>query len=348
MRTVTIQKVVCYSLMALLALIILPAYSAKCKIMFLGDSVTEALDTKQCFRFYLWQKLKEEGYTVLDKGNTWGTETAEVDVDFVGDLYGTWGQKNFASGWDTDHASYWGALVEEIVKGGLPKGRKGNITDWADKYKPDMTLIHLGTNDQRIKQSAQSTLDDFDKIINTLRKANPNAVILVAKIVPSKNSGHRELFQSLNDKLDAWGQELNTPNSPVVIVDQWKNFEAGKHLKDTYHTNVEGAKLMSDVWWASLKPFLNKAAIYSRKGGGDGFYGNFGVTIRALEDHLELTGLSNGTNLILRNLDGTVLFRGKSESGSFFSISTQSLPASLSILEIRNTRFLKLFKVRVN
>ncbi len=110
------------------------------KIMCLGDSISEGINTSTTYRSYLYFDLKKAGYK----------------FDFVGVNRGTCGSidEGDKNGWDSDHCSYFSARASEILGGNMPKNRcspagSGNLRTWAPALKPDIAIVHLGTNDCR-------------------------------------------------------------------------------------------------------------------------------------------------------------------------------------------------------
>jgi lysophospholipase L1-like esterase len=215
----------------------------KHKIMCLGDSITESEKRENSWRYMLVQKLYEEGY----KGT----------FDMVGRNSGF--RNNPDTDWDSEHCGYYSARADQLLNGGLPRGRQdhGCIKDWAPKYKPDIALIHLGTNDSRAGQSPESTLKDIGDIIGHLRSAVPDVKIVVAQIIPIGVESAEEVGRDLNSKIPAWAESISTVQSPVVVVDMHADMEVGRDL-GKYHPFGDGSKKMAYKWYAAIKPWLDQ------------------------------------------------------------------------------------------
>ena len=107
----------------------------------LGDSITEAANDPAglmpSYRRDLWADLQAANY----------------DVDFVGSRAGVYDKSNQPAGehnppgsFDKDHEGHWGWRVDEILSG-RPASYPGDLTQWAGSHRPDVVLMHLGTND---------------------------------------------------------------------------------------------------------------------------------------------------------------------------------------------------------
>lgn len=212
------------------------------KIMCLGDSITESENRENSWRYMLVQKLYDEGY--------------EGKFDMVGRNSGF--RNNPDTDWDSEHCGYYSARADQLLNGGLPRGRgdHGSIKDWATNYQPDIALIHLGTNDSRGGQSPESTLEDISGIIDHLRLAVPDVKIVVAQIIPIGKPSAEETAQALNAKIPAWAESISTKQSPVEVVDLHSDIVIGRDLK-TYHPFGEGSQKMADRWYAAIEKWLD-------------------------------------------------------------------------------------------
>ncbi len=65
-------------------------------------------------------------------------------------------------------------------------GVDGNnsIDEWLGIFAPDTIIIHLGTNDMQQGQSAESTRDDINGLLDIVYVERPNATIFLANVIP--------------------------------------------------------------------------------------------------------------------------------------------------------------------
>lgn len=207
------------------------ALQAKVKIMPLGDSITQGNRANVSYRRPLWKLLQSQGYA----------------VDFVGSLKTLQDGEAPVKDFDLDHEGHWGWRVDEI----LPQ-----LDGWAKATKPDIALIHLGTNDIAQQQDLKETVAELKQVIAKLRSANPKVRVLLAQIIPLQGSAVQ--CKEFNRLLQALTRQTSTQQSPVVAVDQFTGFQAepGKDTYDGAHPNAIGEQKMSQRWLNALKPFL--------------------------------------------------------------------------------------------
>ena len=213
------------------------ADGGKIKILPLGDSITCASPYKLSYRYPLWQHLVDAGKQV----QFIGSQTKKGNGSRSWDTYK--GQRfpeanEGHSGWRADQ-----------ILDGLPNGEKG-LDHWIRGYRPDIALIHLGTNDVYQKQSPESTRDEIEQIITKLRLKNPNIKILLAKIIPMRTNNN---VPRLNQLLARLAIKLNKSSSPVMSVDMYSGFSINTDMqKDKIHPNAKGEKKMAKRWFDAL------------------------------------------------------------------------------------------------
>ena len=202
------------------------------KIMPLGDSITQGEGGFDSYRRALWLMLQKSG----------------AKVDFVGSM-----KMNFPdseplhSDFDMDHEGHWGWKADEIL---------AQLDGWARKFRPDVVLVHLGSNDIFRREPHDETVAELAEIIATLRKHNPRVKILVATLISVADPGGDELISELNDLLPAMVKRLTTPESPVILVDQYEGFDPYRDTYDRIHPNEAGAKKMARKWLEAIASAL--------------------------------------------------------------------------------------------
>lgn len=229
------------------------------KIMAIGDSTTAST----CWRAMLWVTL-----------NT----NHAGHFDFVG----THQSDNACSpaGYDQDNEAYGSSLLSEAVSGTFANDRKcqpaaasGSCPSMADfdaaftLVRPDVALIHYGTNDVWNNVPTDQIMTGFDELVAGLRSANPRVKVFVAKIIPmnvteSTCSGCTACpactanIAALSAAIDAWAGPKSTADSPVAVVDQNAGFDATADTRDGVHPNDSGSAKMAAKWDAVLEPLF--------------------------------------------------------------------------------------------
>ncbi|MDX2023866.1 MAG: SGNH/GDSL hydrolase family protein [Deltaproteobacteria bacterium] len=202
------------------------------RIQPLGDSITEGKASAQeaTYRRPLWKKLIAANY----------------NVDFVGTRNVQLGDaKPFYNDYDPDHEGHYGWKLSQV----LPQ-----IDAWLASYAPDVSLVHLGTNDQSGASGAE-ILAMTETLIGKLRKKNPNIVIFVAQLIAPNASG-----RAFNASLPGLAARITSEASPVIVVDQTTGFDwhPGIDTIDGIHPNPAGQEKMAAKWYMGLVKVLPK------------------------------------------------------------------------------------------
>jgi len=201
------------------------------RIMPLGDSIT---GSPGCWRALLWNRLQSAGYT---------------GADFVGTLP----PQGCGVAHDGDNEGHGGYLATNIASQNLLPG-------WLSATRPDVVLMHLGTNDVWSNIAPATILGAFTTLVNQMRASNPSMRILVAQIIPMNPSSCAECGArtvAFNAAIPAWAAGLSTARSPIVVVDQWTGFSTATDTYDGVHPNAAGDQKMSDRWFPPLRTVLD-------------------------------------------------------------------------------------------
>jgi len=201
------------------------------RIMPLGDSITGG---PGCWRALLWDRLQRTGFT---------------DIDFVGTLLG--GGCSVAH--DGDNEGHGGFLATNIAN-------QNQLPPWLSATRPDIVLMHLGTNDVWNNIPATTILTAFSTLVDQMRSSNPSMRILVAQIIPMTPGGCTWCppgVAALNAAIPGWAAGKTTAQSPIVVVDQFTGFDTVADTNgDGVHPDDSGFQKMSDRWYPALTPLL--------------------------------------------------------------------------------------------
>src|ERR1041384_2601490 len=114
----TLSSVIVAVLTALFLTVPQASAATPTRIMALGDSIT---GSPGCWRALLWQHLRDTGYT---------------DIDFVGTLPAP----GCGFAYDGENEGHGGYLATDIAN-------QNQLPGWLSATRPDVVLMHLGTND---------------------------------------------------------------------------------------------------------------------------------------------------------------------------------------------------------
>jgi mannan endo-1,4-beta-mannosidase len=135
-------------------------------------------------------------------------------------------------------------------------------------HPADVVLMHFGTNDVWNNVAPQTILNAYSTMIDALRVANPNVVVLVAQIIAMNPintpacptcacpacSGR---VTTLDGMIPAWAATKTTAASPVRVVDQLTGFNTATDTADGVHPNsTTGAPKIAAKWYAALAPLF--------------------------------------------------------------------------------------------
>ena len=203
------------------------AQTTPVRIMPLGDSITQADSQRDSYRRALWQLLQAGAY----------------NVDFVGSLTEHFGGPPPNADFDQNHEGHWGWRTDQILN---------SLPNWAAVHQPDVVLVHLGSNDLFQGQSVASTITELGQIIDVLRAARPNVIVLLAQIIPNGSVS----VVNLNNQIATLAGQKTTAQSPVIVVDQFTGFNVAADTYDSTHPNASGEQKMANRWYAALQSVL--------------------------------------------------------------------------------------------
>ena len=160
---------------------------------------------------------------------------------------------------DKDHEGHFAWEVNHIWGGRNPNNNtgSGSLGDWMQVYDFDIALVHLGSNDAFQGQDNNQTLNELKAIVAKLREDNANVVVLLARIIPtSKGKREAAAVEQLANMIPSIIDEINTEESPVILVDMFEGFDVNELTYDGVHPNEKGEMLMADRWFNAIMEAL--------------------------------------------------------------------------------------------
>lgn len=195
-------------------------------IMPLGDEITSGdFSPYNGYRRTLWHLLNDNG----------------IDFDFVGDENSASIPRDF----DMHHAGYAGAKVDDLI-------RNFSVVPHA----PDVILLHIGSNDILAGESVVSTVAEIEQLLILLRSAYPDAIVLLARLLPLGDPTANAQIDLLNlelTRLICLNPEIG---NTVHLVDLNSNFHTAHDLIGDIHLNQQGAEKVAQCWLDALEKFV--------------------------------------------------------------------------------------------
>ncbi|KAK3987201.1 mannan endo-1,4-beta-mannosidase A [Cladorrhinum sp. PSN332] len=201
------------------------------RIMPLGDSIT---GSPGCWRALLWRRLQQAQIT---------------NTKFVGSLPA----QGCGFTYDGANEGHGGILATNIVS-------QKQLPRWLSSAKPDVVMMHLGTNDVWNNKSPEVILAAFSTMVDWMRESNPKMKILVAQIIPMNPPNCRECgrrVEALNKGILGWAESINQNQtaagaSPIRVVDCWTGFDTARMTGDGVHPNSAGNEKLAACWFDEL------------------------------------------------------------------------------------------------
>jgi lysophospholipase L1-like esterase len=192
------------------------------RIMPLGDSITYGLGSSNRggYRVDLARRFAAAGF----------------QVDFVGS------QRAGPLGADDDNEGHGGWRIAQLAAG---------VSGWLAGYRPDVVLLHAGTNDLHTADSAAAATR-LGLLVNRIRRDAPTTQVFVARIIGSRRTA---LQRRINDyNADVARLVIARQDPLVVLVNQ-----ALVRAPDV-HPNDAGYAVMARNWFAAVASVDRPAA----------------------------------------------------------------------------------------
>jgi lysophospholipase L1-like esterase len=208
-----------------------PCKASPCVVLPLGDSITHGFSSSD-----------DAGYRSALFALA---VAANQKVTFVGSLSNGPSSVSGQS-FPKNHEGHDGITVTGIT-GDVPP-------DKAFTTAPHVVLLHIGTNDMTSNADPTTTADQLDTLVTNLVQAAPDALVVVAKIVPLgySNTNYDQYIAKIPDVVKAHASK----NEHVVMVDMSTLPSSDIHGNGNVHPTDKGYADMADLWYGVIKGYL--------------------------------------------------------------------------------------------
>lgn len=190
----------------------------------LGDSITDGFNVPGGYRIRLWRNIINNGLT----------------VDFVGSS-----SNGPAELGDKNHEGHSGWRIDQI---------DASINGWMDTYRPQIVLLHIGTNDMIQNYDVANAPARLSGLIDKIcAKLPAGGKLYVTKIVPL--NGQDQKITNFNNQIPGIVQNKVNQGKPVYMVDMYSALTTAD-LADGVHPNATGYNKMGDVWFNAIRADL--------------------------------------------------------------------------------------------
>jgi lysophospholipase L1-like esterase len=203
---------------------------ASLKIMPLGDSITFGTPDRTYggYRHLLGALLANDGYV----------------IDFVGSR-----QSGKGAIPDPDNEGHSGWTIAQIRNGIDENG-------WLETYRPDIILLHIGTNDIRFGGSG-SAPGTLSALLDDMLVRLPQAHIIVARIIPFRRGPDPE-HQSYNAAIPG----IIASKGPRVSMVDMQSILSKSDYADGLHPNASGYDKMARAWEPAIRAVVSRGKAF--------------------------------------------------------------------------------------
>ena len=208
-----------------------PCTASPCVVLPLGDSITHGFNSGD-----------DAGYrSALFKLAV----TANQKVTFIGSLSNG---PSMVSGqtFPKTHEGHDGITITGITDYVPPKK--------AFSTTPHIVLVHIGTNDMTSNANPTTAASQLDTLVKNIVQAAPNALVVVAKIVPLgySNTNYDQYIAKIPDIVKSHADK----NEHVVMVDMSTLPGSDIRGNGNVHPTDKGYADMGDLWYGAIKGYL--------------------------------------------------------------------------------------------
>jgi lysophospholipase L1-like esterase len=206
------------------------------RVMPLGDSITQGVTSSG--------QPAENNRVGYRKPLKDALTAANYQTDFVGTLINGVG----AGLTDPEHDGHGACTADELAAGTGPCAGTGGVASWLNTAKPDVVLLHIGTNDiSNFGGFNAADVNDVESILNLIdswEAANWPVTVVLARIIINQN--FPSATTQFNDAVIAMAE------TRTIDKLEWVNHENNVSFPgdygDSLHPNTSGYQKMSDVW----------------------------------------------------------------------------------------------------
>jgi lysophospholipase L1-like esterase len=156
------------------------------------------------------------------------------------------------------HDGHSGYVIDTIGsrKGLLPLMEPNLI-----ELTPHIVLLMIGTNDINSQLEVAQAPERLAKLLDVVATKAPSALLVVAKLVPTRTDSLNEQVRTYNDAVGALVSERSAAGEHIALVDMYAAFTQNSRYQDELlfdglHPNDAGYAVMAEAWYEAIGGYL--------------------------------------------------------------------------------------------
>ena len=224
-----------------------PTDGSACRIMPLGDSITFGIGSSGGgYRVELFRQAL----------------AAQHEITFVG-VVAAGGQNtpngpNMVNGqpFPRNHEGFSGFTIS----GGGAGSLAGLVDNAIAQTNPNIILLHIGTNDVNGNVNVAQAPQRLGALLDQITNDAPDALLVVAQIIPSTNQQTNTRVQAYNAAIPALVQARAAAGKHIELLDLFTPFSSSPNfaslMNDFLHPNDSGYVVMGQTWFNAIEDVL--------------------------------------------------------------------------------------------
>lgn len=219
-----------------------PTDSNPCKVMPFGDSITDGYGVQGGYRIELFTSAHQAGKKITFVGSGQNGPSMVDGVAFP-----------------QHHEGHSGFTIDPTPS---RSGISPLVATVMPSYTPHIVTLMIGTNDAIDDYEMGNAPTRLGKLIDSIIGALPNALVIVAQIIPSQDDALNGRIQTYNAAIPAVVQARSNAGKHLLLVNMYPALASNPNYKtallnDTWHPNAAGYAQMAQVWYGALGPLLH-------------------------------------------------------------------------------------------
>jgi lysophospholipase L1-like esterase len=219
-----------------------PTDGSACKVMPLGDSITDGIDSTQAYASNGGYRLELFRQAVL----------GGHDITYVGTRPPNGPTGNVeGQPFPRNHEGISGNTIQQVAD---------RVDAALVANPPDIVLLQIGTNNL-YQGMAADIPGQLASLLDQITEGAPDALVVVAQITPLGGQFPNNGVAPYNAAIPGIVQERVSAGKHLIIVDQFTRIASTPNfvtqlLPDNIHPNAAGYAIMGETWYGAIEAFL--------------------------------------------------------------------------------------------